>query len=191
MSDISTLIRRRRSIFPKFYVPGRPIERALIEMLLENANYAPTHKMTQPWRFRVFHSAESREGLAAHMEAFYQKETPAEEFSEEKMRRIGDNPRRAGAVIVLVLKRDPAASVPEWEEIAALAMAVQNMWLTCTEQGLGCYWSSPRSVLQGGSVFDLESDERCMGLFYTGWHQAPADLPLAPRTPVADKVRWY
>ena len=31
------------------------------------------------------------------------------------------------------MKRDLKESVPEWEEIAATAMAVQNMWLTCVD----------------------------------------------------------
>lgn len=66
MLDVSALIRRRRAIFPKFYLPGKPVDRAFIEEMLENANHAPTHKLTEPWRFRVFHSPESRERLAAH-----------------------------------------------------------------------------------------------------------------------------
>jgi nitroreductase len=36
--------------------------------------------------------------------------------------------------------------VPEWEEIAAVSMAVQNMYLTCTANNIGCYWSSPKIV---------------------------------------------
>ena len=65
--DIHSLIHRRRSIFPKFYVPGKPVERALLEQLLENANWAPTHKLTEPWRFQVFHSAESRHALGDYL----------------------------------------------------------------------------------------------------------------------------
>jgi nitroreductase len=36
--------------------------------------------------------------------------------------------------------------VPDWEEIAATSMAVQNMYLTCTANRIGCYWSSPKIV---------------------------------------------
>jgi len=189
MLDITNLIRRRRAIFPKFYLPGQPVDRALIEEMLENANHAPTHKLTEPWRFRVFHTAEGRERLAAHMEDFFQKNTAPEQFTEEKWKKSGDNPRRAGAVIALVLRRDPAQGVPEWEEIAALAMAVQNLWLTCTAQGLGGYWSSPKSALDGGDIFELGEGERCMGLFYIAHHEAP-ELP-AKRGAVEEKTRWY
>ena len=51
--EISRLIRSRRSIYPKSYLPGQPVERELIEQLLENANWAPTHKLTEPWRLAL------------------------------------------------------------------------------------------------------------------------------------------
>lgn len=187
-SDISALIHRRRAIFPKFYIPGKPVERSILEQLLENANWAPTHRLTEPWRFRIFHSEESRRRLGTYLSEFYQKNTPLEQFSEEKMKKNGENPLRSGAVIAIVMQRDPTESVPEFEEIAAVAMAVQNMWLTCTAMGLGCYWSTPRAALQAGEFLELQPGERCLGLFYLGWHEAP-DLP-GKRKPVTEKTVW-
>ena len=56
--DISTeqtseLIRNRRSIYPAQYT-GESIKDPIIEEMLENARWAPTHKFTEPWRFRVY-----------------------------------------------------------------------------------------------------------------------------------------
>jgi len=186
--DIHSLIHRRRSIFPKFYVPGKPVERALLEQLLENANWAPTHKLTEPWRFQVFHSAESRHALGDYLSEYYRQNTPPDLFSEEKMLKQGENPRRAGAVIAIVLHRDPQESIPEFEEIAAVAMAVQNMWLTCTALDLGCYWSTPKAALTAREFLQLAPNERCLGLFYIGRHEAP-DVP-GKRRDVAEKILW-
>ncbi len=47
------LIKNRRSVFPAQY-NDKPIERETIEKILEAANWAPTHKKTEPWRFKVF-----------------------------------------------------------------------------------------------------------------------------------------
>jgi len=47
------LIKKRRSIFPAQYT-DREIAKSDIEKILEAANWAPTHKKTEPWRFRVF-----------------------------------------------------------------------------------------------------------------------------------------
>ncbi|MEQ1744878.1 MAG: nitroreductase [Saprospiraceae bacterium] len=186
--DITELIRRRRAISPKFYVPGKPVERALIEQLLENANWAPTHRLTEPWRFQVFHSPESRDALGAYLSDSYKKNTPPQAFSEETMQKQGQNPRRAGAAVAIVLHRDPQQSVPEFEEIAAVAMAVQNMWLTCTALHLGCYWSTPKAALEADEFLNLAPNERCLGFFYLGWHEAP-DLP-GKRRDVKEKTIW-
>lgn len=189
VASITHLIRRRRAVFPKFYIPGKPIERAFIEQLLENANWAPTHRLTEPWRFKVFHSDESRQRLGAYLSDFYLKNTAPELFSEEKMKKSGENPLLAGAVIAIVMQRDPEERIPEFEEIAAVAMAVENMWLTCTAEGLGCYWSTPRAALEADTFLELQPGERCLGFFYLAWHEMP-DIP-GKRRPVAEKTTWF
>ncbi len=186
---LSEIIQRRRAIYPKNYLPDRPIERTYIEQLLENANWAPTHKRTEPWRFHVFLSAQSRKRLSEYLAEYYRQHTPPDQFSEEKMRKMAENPLRAGAVIAIVLHRDPQESLPEFEEIAAVAMAVQNMWLTCTGMGLGAYWSTPPAALNAHEFLGLQPNERCLGFFYIGWHNAP-DLP-GKRGPIAEKVVWH
>ena len=51
--NISSIIQSRRSIYPSTF-NGEMIEEDVIIQLLENANHAPSHKMTQPWRFKIF-----------------------------------------------------------------------------------------------------------------------------------------
>jgi nitroreductase len=170
---INELIRNRRAIFPKSYLPDRAIEREIIEQLLENARWAPTHKLTQPWRFKVFHSQESRSQLAKFMATYYVENTPSEQYSEEKARNIMLNPLRSGAVIAICFHRDVKSGLPEWEEIAAVAAAVQNMWLTCADLGLGCYWSTPPNIESANEFLELDDNERCIGWFYMGWHEMP------------------
>ena len=86
------------------------------------------------------------------------------------------------------MKRHPEL-LPEWEEIAAVSMAVQNMWLTCTAYDIGSYWSSPSAVTERGSDFlQLAEDERCLGLFYMGYHNIPDLQPQ--RTAISEKVVW-
>ena len=56
--EINQLIKNRRSVFPKQYT-GNKVDDAIVKQILENANWAPTHGKTEPWRFFVF----SGEGL--------------------------------------------------------------------------------------------------------------------------------
>jgi nitroreductase len=58
--QLNELIKKRRSIFPHTYI-DKPIPREIIDQVLENANWAPTHKMTEPWRFKVIQSEELEE----------------------------------------------------------------------------------------------------------------------------------
>lgn len=180
------LIRKRRAIFPKTYT-DEPIPHAIIEQVLENANWAPTHKFTEPWRFRVF-TGEARQQLSHYLAEWYKEHTPPEQFSELKYAKNLKKPMQAACVIAICMQRDPEQRVPEWEELAAVACAVQNMWLSCTAYDIGCYWSSSKAILEAHSLLNLQEGERCLGLFYMGYHQLP-ELP-GKRRPIAEKVIW-
>ena len=184
---VSELIRKRRSIFPKTY-NDKPISKEIIDEVLENANWAPTHKFTEPWRFRVI-MGKGLERLANYLSTFYRNNTPEESFSERKYTKLKTKPMQATCIIAICMKRDEEERIPEWEEIAATAMAVQNMWLCCTELGIGSYWSSPGLIKYMGEFFDFNEGEKCLGIFYLGNYDM--ELPEVTRQPIADKVVWY
>ena len=87
------------------------------------------------------------------------------------------------------MQRDVKERVPEWEEIASTAMAVQNMWLTCAANRIGCYWSSPKLMEYMGDFFDFEEGERCLGFFYLGNYNKNVEI-VSRREPVESKVEW-
>ncbi len=184
---LNDLIKKRRSIFPKTYIADKEIPQGIIEQVLENANYAPTHRLTEPWRFRVLRGA-ALQKLADYLVEDYKTLTPLAEQTGMKIKKMSENPVRSGCVIIISMKRH-ADLLPEWEEIAAVSMAVQNMWLTCTAYDIGAYWSSPSALTERGAGFlQLADDERCLGLFYMGYHNMP-DLP-PQRTLIAEKINW-
>ncbi len=181
---ILDLIKKRRAVFPAQY-NEKPVVKAEIEKLLEAANWAPTHKKTEPWRFKVL-QGESKEKLGLFLSLKYMENDPKpKQFTVEK---LIANPKRAGAIIAICMQRDPLESLPEWEEVAATAMAVQNMWLCCAEMGLGCYWSSPGLIKYMDEFFELNDGERCLGFFYLGHYDG--ELPEVTRKPIVDKVVW-
>lgn len=183
---ITDIIRRRRSVYPKMYA-DRPLSEDIIREVLENANWAPTHRLTEPWRFRVFRGDALRR-LGEFLSGQYRAGTSEAEFSDLKYKKMLDAPQRSGAVIAVCMQRDPENRVREWEEIAAVACAVQNMWLTCTSYGIGSYWSTPGYILQADEWLGLQPGERCLGLFYMGWYDE-VELP-AKRGSIEDKILW-
>ncbi|MGB5819045.1 MAG: nitroreductase [Saonia sp.] len=181
---IFDLIRNRRSVFPAQY-NGKPIAKEDIERILEAANWAPTHKKTEPWRFKVV-TGKSKGDLGLFLANKYKEVDPRPK--EFKIKKLVENPKRAGAVIAICMQRDPNESLPEWEEIASVAMGVQNMWLCCTEMGIGCYWSSPGLITYMDEFFSLNEGEKCLGFFYMGYFDA--EIPEVTRVPIADKTVW-
>ena len=184
---LHTLIARRRSIFPPVF-SDEPIPREWIEQILENANWAPTHRKTEPWRFQVFRGP-AKVRLADFLAEAYRKHTPVEKYREAKEQKTRKNVLRSDSVIVLILQRDPEERVPEWEEVAALGAAVQNLWLSATAYGLGGYWSTPGTIRQLGQWLDLPEGQSCRGIFYLGQHQMPEQA--GQRSPVEEKTDWH
>ena len=182
---MKTIIANRRSIFP-IQFSSKEVTDSQLHELFEAANWAPTHRRTEPWRFKVFRGRKKMD-LGRFLVDAYTRTTS--KFSKSKSQAIADKIKLSAAIVLICMKRDEKESVPEWEEIAATAMAVQNLWLRATELGLGGYWSTPAYIDQVGQLIKLENHERCLGLFYIGGFdgQMPSRKPRDWR----EKVKWY
>lgn len=182
---IKELIQSRRSIFPADYTT-EPIPKEVIEEIIESANYAPSHKLTEPWRFTICVGA-GKLRLGQVMADLYKEHTPEEKFLQKKYDSIILKAQQAGCIIVIKAQLHPD-KLPEWEEIAALGCAVQNMALTATALKVGSYWSSPGMIKHLGEFLSLKENEQCFGLFYMGYHDATERKAI--RTPIDGKVQW-
>ena len=182
---MKTIIANRRSIFP-IQFSGKGVTDSQLHEIFEAANWAPTHRRTEPWRFKVFRG-EIKTSLGRFLVDAYTKTTP--KFSKRKSQAIADKIKLSDAVVLICMKRDEKESVPEWEEIAATAMAVQNLWLKTTELGLGGYWSTPAYINQIHQFIPLEENEKCLGLFYLGGFEGP--MPNREPGDWRKKVQWF
>ena len=162
---VTESIKKRRAIYPSQYKLGAVSEKDIKE-ILENANLAPTHRLTQPWFFKVYQNKSKLE-LADSMVNHYKLSGNLKNVSI-KEKKIIDKCIQSSCIIVIFMKRDEAESIPEWEEVASTAMAVQNMWLTCVEKNIGCYWSTPSYIQNMGDYFKLKQNQKCLGFFYMG-----------------------
>ena len=186
--EINHLIRHRRSVYPKQY-DGRIVPRAIVEQILENANWAPNHGKTEPWRFFVFEGKHKNALGEAHAE-LYKKIMPTDQFNEQKYHKLMANTQAASHIIAICMKRQSTERIPEVEEIEAVACAVQNMYLTATAYGVGCYWSSGGATYaeKFKDYFGLGEKDRLLGFFFLGY--TSQEIPDSTRQPIADKVTW-
>ena len=189
--QVTDWIRCRRTIKPVDMDSERPLDRALVNHLLENACWAPTHGMTEPWRFLVY-TKETRQGLAAALQDLYAATTPEENYRPDKFAKLGTQPLLAPVVIAICMARDITGKIAEIEEVEAVACAVQNLHLSASAIGLGGFWSTP-PILETEAANDalhLKANERCLGLFYLGWPKAGLAWPKSARFPLESNVTW-
>ena len=188
LSEITEVIKDRRTIYPEFY-SDRKVHKEQIELLLNNAIWALTHGMTQPWRFQVFMD-EGKDKLGEFMRELYLKKVPKEDQKEIKLNRNTDRPKRASAVIAICMERQKEERIPEIEEVEAVACAVQNMYLTCSAYGLGGFWSTPKLIYtqEMNDFLGLGKKDKCLGLFYVGY--PGQEWPKGQRKPIEYVTKW-
>ena len=184
--NISKIIKTRRAVYPIQFNDG-DIDKESINTILENANTAPTHRMTQPWFFKVY-KGDSKNKLGVKMAEAYEQFSNTE--SQLKKKKILQKCELSNCIIAIFMKRDPKESIPEWEEIASTAMAVQNMWLTCVEYKIGCYWSTPKYIEKMNDFFKLKRNDRCLGFFYMGKFDH-SNLETKERDSIFSKTELY
>ena len=185
--NFNDIIQRRRAVYPNQY-ENAEIEDSFIKLLLKNANTAPTHKLTQPWFFKVY-KGDSKGNLAIEMANCYEQFSNGSNHIEIKKKKIIEKCKLSNCIIAIFMKKDSLKRVPEWEEIAATAMAVQNMWLTCAANDIGCYWSTPKYTSLMNDFFKLEEGEKSLGFFYLGKFDH-SEIKSKQRISINDKVEW-
>ncbi len=186
--QLNLLIKQRRSSFPRQYDAGKHVDDNIIRQMLENANWAPTHKLTEPWRFTVF----TGNGLKtfAGLQSSVYKNAAGDNFREDNYQKLLTTPLLASHIISIGMKRHTEKNIPEIEEIAAVACAVQNMYLTAAAYNAGCYWTTGGVTFTEAAkpFFGLEPADKLMGFMYVG----VIAVPSAPgvRRPVEEKTTW-
>ncbi len=186
-TDFNELVRRRRSVFPDQLEAGRVVDEEIIRQVLVNACWAPNHGREEPWRFTVF-SGEGLKRLAKFQSELYKQES--ENFREITFQKLQANPLKASHIIAIGMKRSEKKNIPEVEDIAAVACAVQNIYLSITAYGLGGYWTTGGITYleKAKEFFGLGEHDRLMGFFYIG-HVAVPSTGMS-RRPLEERVSW-
>jgi nitroreductase len=146
--DLETAIRTRRT--HKRYGPD-PIDRSTVLELLDLARFAPNHRMTQPWHFRIL-GAETRERL----------ERAAGEKEAAKL-------RRAPTLVLATATLSGDAATDE-EDLHAVAAAVYAVLLGATARGLASYWRTPGAFSDPAirEICGLGDADRVVSLIHLG-----------------------
>src|SRR4051794_41329677 len=146
--ELEEAIRGRRT--HKAYGPD-PVDRATLDELVDLARWAPNHKLTNPWRFRL---------LGPETRARIDEVVPEAEVIKL---------RRAPTLVLVTATRsdDPLLAV---EDVQATAAAVQNMLLGATARGIASYWRTPGCFREppGRALLGLAEDEALVAVVHLG-----------------------
>lgn len=186
--QLNNLVKSRRSTKPRLF-NGKKIDNRIVWQILKNANWAPSHGLTQPWKYYVFSGAGLTK-LAEFQASLYQEKTSLEEFKPDKYERMKSNILKSSHVIVVCMERQKSEKIPEIEEIEAVACSVQNMALTAAAYDICSFWGS------GGVTYTdelkeflgLREKDRCLGYLYLGYSDNPTTA--SRRNSIEESVVW-
>lgn len=189
LENISAAIRSRKSTYA-YSFREKQIPKEIIEEIVTNALWAPTHKLTQPWRFEVL-EGEHKTDLGKYMLDYYKEHLSIEKFPESRYEETLNYPKNA-TLVAIIFQRSKRIEIPEWEEIAAISCAVQNMWLSCTALNYGAYWATNAATIKYCEAFlDLKENEKSLGIFYMGIpNEELEETQYRKRRPLSKKLKW-
>ncbi|QQS50321.1 MAG: nitroreductase [Bacteroidota bacterium] len=185
------LLLSRRSVYPKDFIHGAKISDETIEEMLALAVWAPTHKLTQPWHFKVFRNDGVKQFFEKQAE-IYKAITPADKVSQGKLDKYAEKAGQVSHVIALIVKHDSGNRIPEIEEVVATACALQNIYLSLPAFGISGYLSTGDVCYtpQMADYLQLEAGDKCLGFFQLGVAKDGISQTNRKRTDSKLKTQW-
>lgn len=186
-SIISEIIKNRRTTKPALF-NGKKIPDEQIKQLLELADWAPTHTLSEPWRFVVYSAEKVNEFSRLHAH-FYQQNTPPEKFMQGKYEGIISNGKNSSHLVVCIMKRSNE-KIPVMEEMAAASCAVQNILLGATALDIASLWSTGGMILHPvvKQHFELNAADELLGILFLGYSDEKVEGKR--RIALSEKVKW-
>src|SRR5215217_2784666 len=185
-NNIAEIIKNRRSVKP-FMMNGSKISDEQVKHLLELANWAPNHGLTQPWRFVVYSNPVD---FCQQHAALYKANTPESEYIQGTYDNLYTQGTKVSHAIIAIMERGNLPKIPIFEEEWAAAAAVQNILIGATALNIASFWSTGGMILKPAmhSFLDLRDEDRVIGVIYLGYAD---DYPKGVRNDtVSDKTEW-
>ena len=166
LSGLDETIRTRRTY--KRFDP-EPVDDAVVLELLDLARWAPNHRLTNPWRFRVLGPG----ALGRLVDAA----DAAKPGSGAKLLRA--------PTLVAVTVRQSGDAAQDRDDLLAAGVAAYIVLLSAHARGLAGYWRTValREQPAGRDALGIGADEVAVGLLHLGWPDGDAE-PRSERAPL-------
>lgn len=179
-------LRKRRAI--RQY-KTTPIDKHLIEKLLEVATFAPNDRNREPWHFYVLQGEALNKYEEVATDYLTERFPTKPNLIESSLKVIQTTP----LVIVVTSEKVENDEAATKDNVFAVCSAIMSMWLMAEELGLGFVWRT-RGV---GLVHDdrlhsfigASSNEQVVGTLFIGYPEEE-DLKEKKRTSFQEKTTW-
>ncbi len=168
--ELMDAIRQRRSIR---VFDGRPVDRELIEKLVDAATYAPSRWNIQPWHFHIAmgDSLKRVTAVMAQNTAYVQEylAVMGPEIVEYAARFYAD---LGGAPVVIGISAQHVDDPTDWlDDTIAVGAALQNFLLAVTDAGLAaCSLTAPHWIRdQLLDAFEMPEGSEIMAMIVVGY----------------------
>ncbi|MFQ3544303.1 nitroreductase [Halobacillus rhizosphaerae] len=177
-TDLAKIIRARRSVKSGYLDKEVPEE--LIRELLDDARWAPTHGLREPWRFIFVPTEETSDFVEDIVQTF-----PRER--QENRRNYFSQP---AAFLIPVMEEDPRQK--QWEEnFGAISSLIQNFQLLSWERKLGVVWKTNPQIHEPRvrEILGVKPGEKIVGFLHLGYFDK--EPKAKERTPIENKLSIY
>lgn len=158
------------------------------DRLFRLALRVPDHGRLTPWRFIVV-EGEDRHALGTRLDALYARQNPELPAAKADMWTL--YLMRAPLTVVVVSRPDPAAKVPEWNQVLSAGAAGMALTVAASAMGLASQWllKWPGRDPQAAALLGVEAGEKVAGFIHIG--RPTVESPDRPRPDAARVVtRW-
>jgi len=177
-SELARIIRERRSVKSGYL--AKEVPESLITELLDDARWAPTHGLREPWRF-IFVPTEEKDHFVEDIVQTFPRDR------QENRRNYFSQP---AAFLIAVMDEDPRQK--QWEEnFGAISSLIQNFQLLAWERELGVVWKTNPQIHEPKvrEMLGVQPGEKIVGFLHLGYFdQVPK---TKHRTPIEERITVY
>lgn len=158
-----------------------------LERMLRLAARVPDHGRLVPWRFIVV-EGEARRALGERLDALYARQNPGLPAAKADMWTL--YMLRSPVTVVLVSRPDPAAKVPEWNQVLSAGAAGMGLTVAASALGFSTQWllKWPGRDAEATALIGLTPAEKVAGFIHIG--RPVRESEDRPR-PALDEVVTY
>lgn len=186
-TDMLWVLGTRRSVPPsQLGLPGPSPEQ--LRHILSIASRVPDHGSLAPWRFITVHGEARGKLGSALADAYIRADgAPPREQAERTAARIRDTFSAPPVTVFVVSRADPAARVPEWEQVLSAGAVCMNLIVAASALGFVGNWLTGWVAYNARArqILGLAEHERVAGFIPIGTSRN--STPERPR-PSLDEI---